>query len=130
MDIDEDLMKRLTIAPLHWSRLPDLRHVAPIDGDDLACMVEVRDVLTRHGCLDRFALHLVHKHFELGADEVLVEYSDPATREQWQRVEPRASASLRAAVPTTWTLAAAAPLAVCVCAYRVDQGHLGRHRSE
>ncbi len=123
-------MKRLTIAPLHWSRLPDLRHVAPLDGDDLECMIAVRDVLARHGRLNRFALHLVHKHFELDADEVLVEYSDPATREQWQRVERRASARLHDAMPTTWTLAAAAPLAVCVCAYRVDQGHLGRHRSE
>jgi hypothetical protein len=124
-------MKGLTIAPLHWSRLPDLREAAPLDGHDLACMVEVRDVLARHGRLDRFALHLVHKHFELRADEVLVEYSDPATREQWQRVEPRISARLQAAVPTTWMLAApTAPLAVCVCAYRIDQGHLGRHRSE
>jgi hypothetical protein len=121
-------MHRLTIAPLHWSRLQDLRQVAPLDGNDISCMSEVRDVLARHGCLDRFALHLVHKHFELRADEVLVEYSDPSTREQWQRVEPRASARLHDAVPTTWTLAAGPPLAVCVCAYRVDRGHLGRHR--
>lgn len=121
-------MKRLTIAPLHWSRLPELRQVPPLDDDDLVCMGELRAVLARHGRLDRFALHLIHKHFELGADEVLVEYSDPAMREQWQRVELRTSAALHDAVPTTWTLAAAAPLAVCVCAYEVDRGHLGRHQ--
>ena len=121
-------MKRLTIAPLQRSRLQDLRQAASLDGDDLACMGKLRDVLARHGRLERFALHLVHKHFELGPDEVLEEYSDAATREQWQRVEPRAGAALHDAVPTTWTLATAEPLAVCVCAYRVDQGHLGRHR--
>ena len=121
-------MKRLTIAPLHWSRLPDLHQVQPLDGNDLVCMAELRAVLARHRRLGRFALHLIHRHFELGEDEVLVEYSDPAKREQWQRVESRDSGALHDAVPTTWTLGAAAPLAVCVCAYDVERGHLGRHR--
>ena len=121
----------LTIAPLQWGRLPDLRDTAPLDAADLACMIELRDVLARHDRLGRFALHLVHKHFELGADEVLVEYSDPAAREQRLRVEPRDAPSLRDAIPTTWTLQHdGAPLVACVCAYRLEHGHLGRHRSE
>lgn len=82
-------MNRLTIAPLHWSRLPDLRQIAPLGDADLACMCELRTVLARHGRLERFALHLVHQHFELGADEVLVEYSDAQLRKQGQRVEMR-----------------------------------------
>jgi hypothetical protein len=120
-------MSRITIAPLQWARLQDLRDLEPLDAADVACMRELRDVLARHGRLGRFALHLLHKHFELGADEVLVEYSDPATREQWLRVEARASAALRDAIPTTWRLDADRPLVACVCAVRAEQGHLGRH---
>ena len=119
----------LTIAALQWSRLQDLRDVAPLDAADIACMAELRDVLARHGRLDRFALHLVHKHFELAAHEVLVEYCDPLAREQVLRVEHRDAAVLRDAIPTTWTLASAHPLVACVCAYRIEHGHLGRHRS-
>ena len=119
----------LTMAPLQWSRLADLRDVAPIDDADIACMRELRDVLARHDRLGRFALHLVHKHFEVAPHEVMVEYSDPATREQRLRVEARDSEALRDAVPTTWMLDTGQPVVACVCAYRADQGHLGRHES-
>lgn len=122
-------MTRLTIQPMQWTRVRDLHETAPLNAADLRCMVELRNVLARHGRLDRFALHLVHKHFDLEPAEVLVEYSDPGRREQWLRVEARASAALRLAVPTTWTLAQRDPLVACVCAFRAEHGHLGRHES-
>ena len=122
-------MAQLTIHPMHWSRLRDLRDVAPLDANDLACMAELREVLARHGRLERFALHLVHKHFDLADDEVLVEYSDPQAREQHLRVEARGCVALRDARPTTWLLAGPRPLVACVCAWRAGQGHLGRHES-
>ena len=123
-------MDSITIQALQWTRVADLRDVPALDRHDLACMAELREVLMRHGRLERFALHLVHKHFELAADEVLVEYSDPQAREQVLRVERRAAAALHGATPTTWTLATPEPLVACVCAYRADHGHLGRHRSD
>ena len=126
-------MTRLSISAVQWSRLQDLRDVPPLDAADLACLAEVREVLARHGRLGRFAMHLVHRHFELAPHEVLVEYSDPRTREQHFRVEPRAGSAARHAIATTWLLdpldADAPPLVTCVCAYRRQQGHLGRHRS-
>ena len=122
-------MDGLTIQALQWARLADLRDVPALDRHDLACMAELREVLQRHGRLQRFALHLVHKHFELAADEVLVEYSDPRAREQSLRVERRDAAVLQGAIPTTWTLAEPQPLVACVCAYRTEHGHLGRHQS-
>ena len=122
-------MARLTIHPLQWARLPDLSEVAPLDAADLACIAELRKVLARHQRLERFALHLVHKHFELADGEVLVEYSDPHRREQHLRVEARDAPGLRDAIPTTWLLGAERPLVTCVCAWRDRQGHLGRHES-
>jgi hypothetical protein len=126
-------MRRLVIRPLHWAEVPELNGVTPLDADDLACMAELRDVLERHRRLHRFALHLVHRHFDLAADEVLVEYTDERSREQRLHVEPRASAALRDAVATTWRFDAASdagePFVACVCATRDGQGHLGRHES-
>lgn len=123
-------MSPLTIRAVQWGLLHDLQGVAPLDAADLACMAELREVLARHGRLDRFALHLVHKHFELAPHEVMVEYNDPVAREQHLRVERRDARSLREAIPTTWLLdAPAQPVVTCVCAYRADVGHLGRHRS-
>lgn len=122
-------MPSLTLLPLHWAGLPELREVAPLDDEDLACMSEVREVLARRGRLGRFALHLVHKHFDLAADEVLVEYSDAGRREQWLRVEPRDAEALRDAIATTWVFEGDKPYVACVCASREGQGHLGRHES-
>ena len=120
-------MDGLTIRPLHWARLRDLHQVAPLDRNDLACMAELRQVLERHGRLERFALHLVHKHFDLADHEILVAYSDAIAREQRCRVEARDT--LRDAVPTTWTFDRGEPGVACVCAYSIAHGHLGRHRS-
>lgn len=120
-------MARIKISVMQWGRLPDLREVAPLDEADLACMDELRDVLARHGRLGRFALHLVHRHFEIADGEVLVEYSDPCARELLLRVEPLRDAVTFGAVPTTWTLDAGGAQVVCMCAFRAGQGHLGRH---
>ena len=122
-------MTSLTIRPLHWARLRDLRDVAPLDDDDIACMTELREVLARRGRLGRFALHLVHKHFDIADDEVLVEYSDMQSREQLLRVERRDAEALRDAIATTWLFDDGRPFVACVCASRDGQGHLGRHES-
>jgi len=122
-------MSELTIRPLQWKRIRDLRDVAPLDARDLACMAELREVLARHGRLERFAVQLIHKHFELAEDEVLIEYSDAARREHRLRVERRDGANARHAVPTSWMLDRERPLVACVCAFRGAEGHLGRHES-
>lgn len=59
---------------------PDLSDIDPIGEADRACLEEVRDALARHGRLDRFGLTLLHDHFQLEDDELLVETCDPETR--------------------------------------------------
>lgn len=109
----------LVIRPMQWAALPDLDEAAPLDASDRACMVELAAVLARHGKLDRFALHLAHKHFDLAAGEVLVERSDPDSRSQQVTVERLDQ--LEHVAPTTWLLhddpepLAAGPHMYCVC---------------
>lgn len=90
----------LALLPMQWGSLPLLEEAGALDDADLACMRELRDVLKRHGKLKRFAVHLAHRHFELGEGEILVERPDDAARTQHVTVERAADWS--GAVPTTW----------------------------
>lgn len=63
-----------------WNHLHDINDVHPLDDDDRACLDAVRDVLERHNRLDRFGVNLLHKHFEMASDEVLVENVDEEKR--------------------------------------------------
>lgn len=119
-------MSRIAIQPMQWARVEDLQDVEPLSDDDFECMQQVREVLARHGKPSRFALHLIHKHFDIEADEILVEYSDGAKREQTCRPEKATSEMALGATPTTWSLQHIEPLATCRCARTVN-GHLGRH---
>ena len=108
----------MTIQPMQWAVLPELQDAPPIDDADMACLLELRDVLARHGKLKRFAVHLAHRHFELGEGEVLIERPDPDGRTQHVTVgrlddEPDAR-------PTTWLFDDAPALHMtnavyCVC---------------
>lgn len=63
----------------------------------------VRDLvalLERHGNLDRFGLCLLHEHFQLARDEVLVETNDPRTRTLTTRVVK--SAETAHVKPSQW----------------------------
>lgn len=60
--------------------LPDIVDVRPVDETVLSCLLEVREVLERHGAIQRFGVNLLHDHFPIGADEVLLEVCDPDTR--------------------------------------------------
>ena len=122
-------MKELVIKPMQWAKTADLHDVSPLDESDVTCMQEIREVLMKHEKVDRFALHLIHKHFDLDDDEILVEYSDPSPREQFFRVEKRTDDIMQHSIPTTWTLEQMEPMARCTCAYRQGKGHLGRHET-
>ncbi|MBJ7541947.1 hypothetical protein [Rhodomicrobium udaipurense] len=85
---------------MQWSVLPELQDAPPLDDEDLACLQEIRDALARHGKLKRFAIHLAHRHFELGPDEILIERPDPDGRTQHVTVGKRGDE--KDAQPTTW----------------------------
>jgi hypothetical protein len=121
-------MTSLAIHPMQWAGIPDLHETPPLNDADLECMREIRSVLIRHNKLNRFALHLIHKHFDVSDDEVLMEYSEASTREQFFRVEKRTESLVETSTPTTWTLEQMTPMARCVCANR-GNGHLGRHET-
>ena len=120
------LNSSLAIQAMQWSKLDDLHDTAPLNIEDFACMDAVREVLMKFNKVERFALHLVHKHFDLADDEILVEYSNANTREQFFRPEKADSEVARESIPTTWMLKDMEPSVICTCA-RTENGHQARH---
>lgn len=56
--------------------------VEPLQQSEMACIEEIKDVLKKHGKLDRFGITLLHKHFDIAEDEILVEETDEQNRTQ------------------------------------------------
>ena len=80
------MSQSIVLSPLQWSCLTDIDDVQPIDDSDAACLEEVRLVLARHGNLGRFGIALLHSHFQVAEDEMMLETTDVEHREQ--RVRP------------------------------------------
>ena len=78
-------MNQMILQPLQWNTLKNIDDVEPIGDGDSACLEEIRQVLERHHCLDRFGLALLHSHFDIAEDELLLETTNVAEREHWVR---------------------------------------------
>lgn len=83
---------------------PYVDEVRALDEADMACLTEVRDVLARHARLDRFGISLLHKHFDLGEDECLVEETDVENRCQVVSVKWRSDMPRERVLETAWQL--------------------------
>src|SRR4051794_39993335 len=92
----------LVIAPIQWADLKDIDVVDPLNDSDSDCLVELREVLKKHGKRDRFGVALLHSHFEMADDEVLVEISDEESRVLTLR--PVKHANVSNTVSTIWKL--------------------------
>jgi hypothetical protein len=73
---------------------------APISAILAVPLADRKDVLARHGKLQRFAVHLAHRQFVLGPGEILIERPDPDGRTQ--HVSVGTLADEPDARPTTW----------------------------
>jgi hypothetical protein len=79
------MSQSVVLNPLQWSSLQDIDDVRPIDDSDAACLEEIRLVLSKYGNLDRFGIALLHSHFQVADDEMMVETTDVGQREHWVR---------------------------------------------
>jgi len=79
--------------------------------------------------LGRFGVHLLHKHFDVADDEVLVEYTDVIARTQECRVEKRVSDRVEpsARIETMWSFSGPGALRVCDQQCVNNYGHAPRH---
>src|SRR5262249_55234242 len=73
-------MSSESLHPIQYNLLPEIKTLVPVNSSERECLQEVRQVLERHGCLARFGIALLHSHFSLEDDEVLVETTNLKTR--------------------------------------------------
>jgi hypothetical protein len=97
--------------------------VETVGPQDEAVIDEVRKVLENHGALDRFGLTLLHSHFDVAPDEVLVETVDAEARTLTIRPRPKAELDEKAdPIETSWRLSPDGGRECIVYCYRPKGG--------
>lgn len=119
-------MSTIVGAPL--PTLPDIDEVAPMSEADQPCLAEIRAVLAKYDALQRFGVVLLHEHFEVADDEVLVETIDVETRTLTSRPEKIAELSQYSSVETSWRLDDLDAMARCTTACRPASFTEARHK--
>lgn len=112
----------VAISPIQWSRLKHVDDVEPLNDGDATCIAEIRDVLYKHGKLDRLGVALLHSHFPLADDEVMLEETDEEARIQ-TLVPVKASEMGPTDMGTIWKLQAGADIvAMAWCRSYCERG--------
>jgi len=114
---------------LVYSDLPDIDDAAEVNASDRACIEEVRAVLERHGKLNRFGITLLHQHFPVYADEILLETCDQESRTLTTKTVKKASVKASQIIETSWRLSDISSNLVCTknCYKDADGRHMQTH---
>jgi len=96
-------------------KLPDLTKVEPLSAKDKPLMDDIVAVLRKHDALDRFGLTLLHQHFNIADEEILVEATDVVSRTQSITPMRRAEVENLSAIDTAWRLDSGEPIMSCKC---------------
>lgn len=119
------------LTPLVHNSLEHGDTVEPLKDDERQCLEELRTVLQKHGKLNRFGVTLLHKHFDLSEDEILVENVDEQTRTQI--IKPMKLAAVAAMggeiLETCWSLQEGETLTGCrrACVKQDNKHYPGVH---
>lgn len=113
-----------------FNSLPLIEDVEPFSEADRDCLAEIKEVLSRHNALTRFGIALLHKHYDLGEGEVLVESTDVPARTQITAPLPIVSLEGSSVTPTIIALGDEGATLGCyvVCVQAHDgSGHFRSH---
>lgn len=123
-------MEKLVLKTIQHSTLKDIDDVEPISDKDYDVLEEVRQILSKHKYTDRFGLVLLHKHFDVAADEMLLEDTDLENRVSTVRVE-KAKGSEVNTIETMWKFNENIKAGTrCVLRCNYNSGHKPYHSRE
>lgn len=121
-------MLREIIEPTQYSSMKHVTEVEPISEADRATLDAIKAVLIERGAVDRFGVHLVHKHFDIADDEIVMEYTDEEARTQFTQVEKYAEAFARGRpLETQWRFNRETASMGCVGFCHYNNGHRHIH---
>jgi hypothetical protein len=107
-------MHAISLAPIQWATLRDIDAIEPLNDADAPCLAEIREVLKKHGKLERFGIALLHSHFQMEDGEILLETSNKRARSLTIRPAAKSEAASET-VGTIWKLSdeGNSPIALC-----------------
>lgn len=111
--------------PLVWNDLPDINEVSKLDRADMQCLEAIKELLQQHNKSRRFGVTLLHQHFMLDDDELLVEHCDLENRKLVTRPEKDRDHIRTNYLPTTWRFDGHLPQACAYCPPTGDGAHYG-----
>lgn len=124
-------MKEINVQSTKWNELSDVDSVVPFSDSDADCIRELRDVLIKYDCLDRFGISLLHTHFDISDDELLLETTDIPERTQLIRpvkIKDYYDGNNLSLMTTALRLVKGDTVAVQYCGCAKDKhGHTGGH---
>ena len=103
-----------TMLSISLPKLPNIDDTEPMNAEDQECIREVRDVLARHGRLQRFGLTLLHEHFDLASDECLLEFPNKQARTLLIKPVKKSEMVGRQSIETNWRLDSLDPTVWCM----------------
>jgi len=120
----------IVAQPVQWAGLTHIDDIEPIGEADRAVLEEIRDVILRHGYTDRFGICLLHRHFDIDPDEVLVETTDVDKRVSSIEVGRRDDTPSDRFIETMWHFKSDKAKAGTECRLMCDYagGHKRVHR--
>jgi len=77
--VSKNKSETLLIENTKWSQLPDVNELMEM-GNGEKWFSELRDILKKYNALDRFGITLLHKHFKIDEDEMMLETIDVEKR--------------------------------------------------
>lgn len=112
------------IQATQFSSFPHINEVEPLSASDTVILERIKDILLEHGAIDRFGVHLIHKHYDIDDDEIVVEYTDEEKRIQTTIVQHRdvLNSSLRP-IETQWRFNRETASMACVGYCDYNNGH-------
>jgi hypothetical protein len=128
-------MSNLTISPVQWAALKHIDIVDPINEQDAECLIEIRDVLKKHGKLNRLGVALLHSHFDLEDDEIMLESTEDEDTRTLTTKAVKNSETDGVNVGTIWMLREGDPTTMSWCrsyckVYAVTGLHTKEHKRE
>ncbi|MGQ8365472.1 hypothetical protein [Glaciecola sp. 1036] len=84
-------MSTIKLEAVQWSSLKDIDDVEPLNEKDYSVLTELREVLLKHGYINRFGIKLLHRHFDISQDEIIMENTDVESRVSVLSVEKDSS---------------------------------------
>jgi hypothetical protein len=93
----------MAITAIQYNSFSDIDDAMHLDASDLICLSEIQELLEAHGKEQRFSIGLIHKHFDLLDNEVLLETCDPVRRTLKCQPVDRSVLGSGKVVATSWT---------------------------